>query len=408
MRNLAILLTATSLAACGGGGDAQSVSSGIAPPAASGSATPSSTGSGTTTGNGGTGSGVSGTTGTGTTASGGTGAGVAASSTATNVLPSGFLTLTSAKTFQAVGSLQSLTTSATTGELYQGNASTVRAPSGTVAYDPRDGIFTLTLNDIKAGTVSTTRFQDPGHRTNPTGYASTPVLNTFNYIQAIGSAPTDTFTMFYQRPGSATTYVSLAGFARDNIPVGATATRTFERGAFVFGDLTPVSNIPATGTASYSGGFLASMVANPELAGRPTYTQWLYGNSTVSVDFGRSTAALTFSGIVDRAYRDGAEVLNVVIPALSTFNAAGNATIDLVRSAGFIGAFSSATFTVGGTVVPIQFGSVSATSSVAGASSIDGAFYGPGAANVGGNFRITGGVPDQRVDLTGAFVGTKP
>ena len=45
--------------------------------------------------------------------------------------------------------------------------------------------------------------------------------------------------------------------------------------------------------------------------------------------------------------------------------------------------------------------------SVAGASSIDGTFYGPDAKNIGGSFRIVGGVPNRRLDILGAFAGAK-
>ena len=47
------------------------------------------------------------------------------------------------------------------------------------------------------------------------------------------------------------------------------------------------------------------------------------------------------------------------------------------------------------------------SASVCCASSIDGSFYGPNAVEVGGSFRIVGGVPDQRVDILGAFTGAK-
>ena len=40
-------------------------------------------------------------------------------------------------------------------------------------------------------------------------------------------------------------------------------------------------------------------------------------------------------------------------------------------------------------------------------SSLDGAFYGPKADEVGASFRIVGGVPDQRVDVIGSFTGAK-
>lgn len=41
------------------------------------------------------------------------------------------------------------------------------------------------------------------------------------------------------------------------------------------------------------------------------------------------------------------------------------------------------------------------------ASSLDGTFYGPGAVETGGAFRIVGATPDTRVDFLGAFTGVK-
>ena len=40
-------------------------------------------------------------------------------------------------------------------------------------------------------------------------------------------------------------------------------------------------------------------------------------------------------------------------------------------------------------------------------SSIDGAFYGPGAEEAGGSFRIVGGTPDERIDILGIFTGRR-
>ncbi|TPG20502.1 hypothetical protein EAH87_08450 [Sphingomonas koreensis] len=89
----------------------------------------------------------------------------------------------------------------------------------------------------------------------------------------------------------------------------------------------------------------------------------------------------------------------------AAFNATGSASI--ITTGGFSGQFSSAFFTAGGTKVPVDFTSVNPATNVAGGSSIDGGFYGPGAKEVGGNFRIVGGVPNQRFDILGAFTGAK-
>ncbi|WP_173203779.1 transferrin-binding protein-like solute binding protein [Sphingopyxis sp. BSNA05] len=41
-------------------------------------------------------------------------------------------------------------------------------------------------------------------------------------------------------------------------------------------------------------------------------------------------------------------------------------------------------------------------------SSINGAFYGPDAEELGGGYRIVGGTPDERIDILGTFVGKQP
>jgi hypothetical protein len=384
MRTLLILLTTTMLAACGGG-DAQSVASNAVLP---GSSTP-----------------VTGTT------SGGTGGGVAiGTGNSGTAATSTFLAITTAKTFQSVGSLQSLSIASTGGVLYSGNASTVRTPSGTIAYDPRDGIFTLTLGDTKANVNTNTRYQDPAHRTdfNPVARPSwgVPDLVNFNYLEALGTSE-DTLTFFYQRPGVSTNYVSLAGYVRNPLSTSTADPKIYERGAMVFGDLTPQAQIPVTGTGTYSGGFLATMVNNSALASRPTYFQWIAGTSSVNVDFSRATFNLSLTGSVTQAEFEGVVVTNTGVPQGAIFTAAGSGTIDFLHTAGFTGSFQSAQFASGGTTTPVDFASVSAGSSTAGASSIDGAFYGPNAVNVGGNFRIVGGIPNQRVDILGAFTGAK-
>lgn len=346
----------------------------------------------------------SGSTGTGSTGSGGSGGGVSPTpgATPTPTPSANFLSgLTTETSFSAIGAMHSFdytTVNNVTYEQYQGNASTVNAPSGTITYSPRDGIFSIAFNDTKAGVADTITFQDPAHRAdyNPenTPVLEAPNLAGFNYLEA-GDA-TQRATFFYQRP-DATTYVTLAGFTRT--ANDATGVTKREHGVFVFGSLTPQAQVPISGTASYTGGFLASAVLNTD------YLQWIAGNSTINVDFGKSTVGLGFTGAIGTTFRDGAIVpdASLIYPSGTAFTATGHATIDLLRSGGFSGVFDSAKLGAD----TINFSGINAGSNVAGASSIDGAFFGPGAVNVGGNFRIVGGVPGQRVDIQGAFTGAK-
>lgn len=388
MRTIIVLTSTVALAACGGGMGAQTAGSLPVTGSATGAAT-----SGVTQG--GNGSGLTAATGT---------------TPAANTTPTSFLAVTTAKTFNALGSIQQLTRTAS-GSVYSGNAATVRSPSGTIDYDPRDGIFTLKVADTKANVSNSERFQDPAHRTDFSGTympsGGTPNLTGFNYLEDLQANGQNTLTFFYQRPGTSAYYVSLAGYVRNPVDDNA-ATRTYERGVFVFGDPTVQTQIPVSGTATYTGGFLASMVNNPtyDSSPQPTSFQWISGNSTVGVDFGRATFNLTVTGVVGAPNLGNLTPQPLsVIAAGSTFSAVGSGTLDIVRTGGFTGVFSSASFNNGAQVV--DFRSVNAGSSVAGASSIDGQFFGPNAVNLGGNMRIIGGTPDQRVDILGAFTGAK-
>lgn len=316
--------------------------------------------------------------------------------------------VTAATSFDAVGALQSLQTDGKGGVLYMGNASTVEGPSGTITYNPRDGIFTLVLADAKAGVSKRINFQDPAHRSDADGARAgalqVPLLPGFNYLQALDG--NTQFTFFYQRPGTTGAFVSLAGFERSDANPTSGAF-SGEQGVLVFGTRTANLQTPERGTGTYDGQFLASMVGDQRGGSAPAL-QWINGTSSVSVDFAARSAALSLNGIVGPAYVKDVQVSNsaLVIGAGATFSATGSASWARGNNA-FAGKFSSATFTTGTTVTPIDFTSVSAGTGVAGASSIDGTFYGPDAKNIGGNFRIVGGVPNQRIDILGGFVGVK-
>jgi len=396
MRKFLGFVPLLALAACGSGGSGVATAGGVAAPSGVGGS--GDTGSGGSTG----------------TVSPGTGAGVTVGnggSGTTSVSSTSFLNSTTAKTYNVIGASSSLTRSGT-GTLYQGNATTANTPLGTIDYDPRDGIFTIKLADSKAGVNVDIRTQDPAHRTDFDGARSpqpgVPSFDGFNYLEVLGNSADDLSTFFYQRPGAATVYVTLAGYVRNLIPADPTATQTLERGAMVFGDRTPAFQVPTKGTANYTGGFIAAMINNPtfdDAAGNPSVYQWVYGSSSIDVDFGNKSFALSLNGTVDSSATDP-----VAIPNGSSFAASGGGTIDYVRSGILSGSFTSACFVAAcgsAGAIPIDFAAVSPGSSTAGASSIDGAFYGPDAVNLGGSFRIVGGVPNQRVDLNGAFTGAK-
>jgi C-lobe and N-lobe beta barrels of Tf-binding protein B len=337
--------------------------------------------------------------------------------------------------------------SSQTGQLYQGNASTVRRTGIIVDYNPRDAIFDITIKDPLSGVSTLNRFQDPIHRTNfggarepQTGIPNLTVPGIQYLESGIGSvdmfltpntiagqlAPNrltgsyDITSYFYQKPGTTTKFVTFSGYIKNNLSLArsttsvtdpttqqrvvtedkVTAQYKLERGAFVFGENTNNQNVPKTGTGSYSGTMLATMVFDDQadLIGRnsSTYFQWVEGTSDTKVDFLSNTFNLTLAG---RAFNPQLDLSSNEVASIldgARFNANGSGRIDLAAAGGFLGQFQQAWF-VNPNGTRIDF-------NIAG-SSIDGAFYGPAAQEVGGGYRIVGGTPDQRIDLLGVFVG---
>jgi hypothetical protein len=310
------------------------------------------------------------------------------------------------------------------GQLYSANASTARNSGITISYDPRDAIFELTIADGAAGVNQNIRFQDPAHRTN-FGGVQQPQTGTPNitgkgiqYLE-VGSSSgqpgqaqfkSDTSTFFFQKPGTSTKYVTYAGYIRNQLEIAEVTdpnnnkflqyNYNLDRAAFVFGERTDNANVPKTGTATYTGDMLATMVYNPLFdtqTDAPTYYQWINGSATTNIDFGANSFTQTMTGTVTAPGYDAYTTRTHVLDAGATFAASGHGTIDLVGKGGFAGQMDSASFTQSGTSMPVT---------IAG-SSIDGAFYGPNAQEVGGGYRIVGAVPDQRVDILGSFVGKK-
>lgn len=413
MRLLILLASTTMLAACGGAGPQTAGSS--APP---------------------TGSGGGGTGGGGTTHS--------------------FVDPTEAKTYKAVGATHSykytVEAPGTLGagqsaQLYQGDATTIRNSNLTIAYNPRDAIFDVSFSNNLAGTTTATRFQDPLHRTNFGGVVEpqigTPNLGStqfgiqgMNYLESgssnnittpvpgqfvfglvdTGQAGSyESTTFFYQTPGTETKYVTFAGYLRNNAtvsnvsienPNGSTTeyirqNNQFERGAFAYGEVTPADQVPTTGTGTFEGSMLASMVFNdqPDKIGNfDTYFQWIAGRATTSVNFGANTFSLSLDGKVGAPLFDGTSGQHSIM-ANALFHANGAGDINLVSAGGFFGQFNEAWF--------VNPGGNRLDMVIAG-SSIDGAFYGPNGIEVGGGYRIVGGTPDERIDILGTFVGQRP
>lgn len=406
MRLLILLASTSMLAACGGAG-----------PQSAGSTAPGG-------GTGGGGGGGSGQTGN----------------------PHTFVDPSDVKTYSGIGSSQHLEIGEGGGELYNSNATTVRNSGVTISFDPRSAEFTFSYVDPLATVSTSATFQDPAHRTDfggniepqlgienfatpgvryletdtATGGAILPRSpNSFNVNPAnelifvldpdanTGSGQATTF--FYQVPGTETQYVSFAGFARNTYTASRddsgviSKTYKLDRGAFAFGEVTPTDDVPTIGTGSFSGPMIATMIFNDDLdtTFKSSLFQWIEGRATTSVDFGANTFSLDLTGTVfGPQFYDGGGTTHTVANG-STFNASGSGTIDFVQYGGFRGAFDSASFSAPGADVVLDQRYLSG-------SSIDGTFFGPAAEEVGGGFRIVGGVPDERVDIMGAFTGRQP
>lgn len=419
IRNLLALSGATLLAACGGDTGVQTVGS-VAPPASAGTPAPAAT----------------------------------------------FVAPTEPKTYAGLGVVQHFayqTDSNKTyqaGELYAGDANTVRDSGISLTYNPRDAIFELTISRPKGIVdVAAFRFQDPAHRTDfknlARPQAGVPQFDDSDNIQYLeagtGSGPTldqsnpaapyvagslqsnytvggknytsTRQTFFYQKPGTTTQYVTYAGFVRNTItgtevqddpslPKYLRETYSFDRAAFVYGEQTPNSAVPRSGSADFHGDMIATLVFNDQIdfdPNAPTYFQWIDGTSglnpangvfgnTTHVDFGTLKVSSDFNGTVTAPALDAYTTGAFSLPAGWLFSAHSEATIDLINKGGFTGSFTSAKFS--------KPGFTDFTLNIAG-SSVDGAFYGPNGEELGGGFRIVGGTPDQRIDILGVFTAKK-
>jgi hypothetical protein len=360
-----------------------------------------------------------------------------------------FVNPTEPKTYKGVGASHSYSyeTSDITDrqgkQLYAGNADTVRDSDITIKYNPRDAIFDIEIAANSANVSANLRFQDPLHRTdfggaiNPQG--GVPNLNTpgIQYLEAGSSnnvaftggsdivpvlvdtsqgGSYDVSTFFYQKPGTATKYVTFAGFLRNQATISRVdipadqqvpGEPTFytkqnvklDRSVFTFGEVTANDKVPTRGTGSYEGAMLATMVYNdlPDATGNAdTYFQWIEGTAKTEVDFGANLFTLAIDGTVRSPQLDLNTSGLFSIRGGASFNANGKGQIDLVRQGGFFGQFQQAWFVnPNGRRFDIN---------IAG-SSINGAFYGPNGEEVGGGYRIVGGTPDERIDILGTFVG---
>ena len=252
-----------------------------------------------------------------------------------------------------------------------------------ITYDPRDATFDIKLDAASVDWEG--RFQDPLHRTN-NPQNGTPLPANVEYYESGSNTDTgfEANTLFFETPGTTTRYVTYAGFFRriynetegtdnNNNPITEISDE-YIRSTFVYGLRTPRTEVPTRGTADYSGPMFAFIIGangNRDLS-------HIIGTSSTSVNFENGSVSTSLSS------GTGSPV---------SFSATGSANLSSTRE-GFSGSIVSAT--LNGNPVSMA------------ASSLEGNFFGPAAAEVGGAFRIVGGIPDTRLDILGSFIGAKP
>lgn len=296
------------------------------------------------------------------------------------------------QTYRTLSSTQQLVVNTTvrpddtrvvTGTFYEGEQPIATNDQVSVTFDPRDATFDLNLN--AAGIEWEGRFQDPLHRTN-FPQATTPAPADVEYYES-GVNTDNGFeinTYFFETPGTTTRYVTWGGFYRrvfeavdstdDNGNPIVEETDTRIRSTFVYGLTTDRAEVPTTGTATYNGKMFAWTVGNPGTRD----LDHVIGTSALTVDFA--------GGTVNAEFTSG-------VGSPQTLTASGSASFVDTRE-GFSGQIDTATFAG----APVDMA----------ASSLEGNFFGPAAAETGGAFRIIGGIPDTRIDIHGSFTGAQP
>jgi hypothetical protein len=296
-----------------------------------------------------------------------------------------------------------------------------------ITRDPRDATYIIEIAGLDPITAKT-RYQDPAHRTTYAGAAAdlaaqaeTPdfVLGTLlpniqntEYYSAgslSGTAPrtVNKSIFFTERVGNAassTQYVSWGAYWQyDASGEISLRVQSLQRSSAVFGYNTLAANVPTTGVANYTGGLYADLVD-----GRTFYT--IGGTSSFAIDFAKDKGTFALNGSFVSAGPDPA-----LAPRLGSTFVAGGEVILARPATGANSAATSAPIGVfSGKVTSLALGGITIdylpnetrANSFQG-TSVEGGFFGPKADEIGATFRIVGGVPDQRLDITGAVTGRK-
>jgi hypothetical protein len=332
--------------------------------------------------------------------------------------------LTGPRSFNSASASQRYTNSGG-GEIYEGNQPITINDGFVITRDPRDATYIVVIkgqNTIAANT----RYQDPAHRTNYAGASASlarlsvqpsvdydlstllpNIANTEYYASGSVSADTPVTVrktiLFTERVGTAassTQYVSWAAYWQyDAAGEAAKRVQTLQRSSAVFGFNTLAQNVPTTGNATYNGGFYADAID-----GNQFYT--LAGTSTFGVNFVTNQGTFGLNGKFVSA---GPNEPSFAARLGQTFTAGGDFALVRPETAGSatsttapIGVFSGkvTSLALGGTTYEYLPNETKLLAFQG--SSVEGGFFGPRAEEIGATFRIVGGTPDQRLDITGA------
>jgi C-lobe and N-lobe beta barrels of Tf-binding protein B len=306
-----------------------------------------------------------------------------------------------------------------------------------ITRNPRDATFDVVIAGQDQISASR-RYQDSSHRTTAAtinaasangekvSLFTVPDSANFEYYRTFDRK---TFSgddriefydqiLFFERPGKTTKYVTWAAYwdgtniqdtdgsayvkndaDGNTLERGtrsiATNTDLYIRTAAVFGINTKSKDVPKIGSATYTGSLFANTIAGATL-------DTILGTAKTDVDFVSDKLKFTLQGNFNLAGLSFAATGSGKIERPDTPNTALNPTAVQPLSS-FRGKID--TLNIGGTA--FRFESITTAPGTFQASSVEGGFFGPSAAEVGGAFRIVGGAPDARLDILGAFTGKK-
>jgi hypothetical protein len=304
-----------------------------------------------------------------------------------------------------------------------------------VTRNPRDATFNIVIAG-QDGITANNRYQDPAHRTtaasinfqsgqgSPTSLFKVPDRASLEYYQSGSRQVSSTTTVindqvwFFERPGTSNKYVTWAAYwdgtttesiqPSDYVSVApdgsikeagtrtvATFNSRLQRTAAVYGINTISKDVPKIGSAVYTGNLFANTISGG-------FLDTILGTSSSSVNFVNDSMAFTLAGNFTSNGNSFAATGIGKIDRPDTPNTALNPTA-LQPLSSFRGTIS--TVSIAGN--PLRFDSNTTALGTFQASSVEGGFFGPGAAELGGAFRIVGGAPDARLDILGAFIGKK-